>query len=81
MSNITRIKNTKYQSHPFYLLFISHNCSAAKLSSFYAGFKTGIHLKKHRFINIARSHCSIFINRKKIKTLKINYIAFYITLL
>ena len=45
------------------------------------GFKTGIHLKKHRFINIARSHCSIFINRKKIKTLKINYIAFYITLL
>ena len=50
--------------------------TAAKLSSFYAGFKTGIHLKKHRFINIARSHCSIFINRKKIKTLKINYIAF-----
>ena len=55
--------------------------TAAKLSSFYVGFKTGIHLKKHRFINIARSHCSIFINRKKIKTLKINYIAFYITLL
>ena len=55
------------QSHPFYLLFISHNCTAAKLSSFYAGFKTGIHLKKHRFINIARSHCSIFINRKKMK--------------
>ena len=60
---------------------ISHNCTAAKLSSFHAGFKTGIHLKKHRFINITRSHCSIFINRKKIKTLKINYIAFYITLL
>ena len=45
---------------------ISHNCTAAKLSSFHAGFKTGIHLKKHRFINIARSHCSIFINHKKI---------------
>ena len=38
-------------------IYISHNCTAAKLSSFYAGFKTGIHLKKHRFINIARSHC------------------------
>ena len=63
-----------------YLLFISHNCTAAKFSSFHAGFKTGIHLKKHRFINIAHSHCSTIINRKKIKTLEINYIAFYITL-
>ena len=34
-------------NHPLYLLFILHNCTVAKLSSFYAGFKIGIHLKKH----------------------------------
>ena len=41
-------------SHPYYLLFISHHCTVAKLSSFYAGFKIGIHLKK----TLIYKHCT-----------------------
>ena len=32
-------------SHPFYLPFISHNCTPAKLSRFYTEIKVIIHLK------------------------------------
>ena len=39
-------------SYPFYLLFISHNWTVAKLSSFYAGFKIGIHLNPSPAVNL-----------------------------